>query len=222
MAVIAKIQYATQRMESFVTSTERLVAPIENGRDYLQKHHKDASGGVADMLEQMRSTVAGALSAVRNIAAFADGGAQGDFERRLTAADEAIATAKKRIPLLKGSCTRIGEIADELGRRFVGRAFWAIFGPEADKRARQLSRTMNEIYLHDEAMTRQVSELLDAGREAVKTARAELRKPGGLIHAQAFMSEQAEALAPAVEELRALRDRIGAMVTAFDRPVAPV
>ena len=33
------------------------------------------------------------------------------------------------------------------------------------------------------------------------------------------MSEQGEALLPVVDELRVLRDRIGAMITAFDRPV---
>ena len=195
------------------------MVPIENGRDYLQKHHNDASGGVADMLEQMRTTVAGALSVVRNIAEFADGAAQGDFEQRLDAADHAIDSAAERIPLLKGSCTRIGEIADELGRRFVGRPFWAIFGKSADRRAGELSQTMNEIYRDDAAMTYQVYELLEAGREAVNQARAELRKPGGLAGAQAFMSEQGEALLPVVDELRVLRDRIGAMITAFDRPV---
>ena len=109
------------------------MVPIENGRDYLQKHHNDASGGVADMLEQMRTTVAGAFERGPEHREFADGAAQGDFEQRLDAADHAIDSAAERIPLLKGSCTRIGEIA-EAGPSLRRALFWAIFGKSARQR----------------------------------------------------------------------------------------
>jgi len=223
MAVIEEVTEATRLMEAFVRNTETLLVTIEEGREYLRKHYKRASGDVADMLEQMRSTVAGALSVARIIAEFAPDGSghqasttASDISEQLDDAEATITTAEREIRLLKGSSKRIGDIGDKLGRRFVGRSFWGLFGPRADARVGELSITMNEIYFNDFAMGDQVAKLLAASRKALGAAKAELSGPHGPAGAQAMMSEQAEAIAPIVDQLRGLRDRIGDQVSAFD------
>ena len=70
MTVIAEVREAVGLLARLVEDTRTLLAALEDGRKYLQAKHSDAAGRVADVLEQMRFTVAGTVSVTRVVLDF--------------------------------------------------------------------------------------------------------------------------------------------------------
>jgi poly-gamma-glutamate capsule biosynthesis protein CapA/YwtB (metallophosphatase superfamily) len=232
MPVIAEVREAVGLLAKLVEDTRTLLAALEDGRKYLQAKHPDAAGRVADVLEQMRFTVAGTVSVTRVVLDFdfSLGGSADDkselarFNNHLIAAGKDIATKDADVSRLRGSCERIRALQWELQERAGNRPWWALLGDKAGQQADQLSKTMERLYLNDDAMATQVTKVLEAGDAALQAVREALRgsdvgpRVEHIPVAQQVLREQADEFAPVIKDLKTLRDRFSDEIRALDAP----
>jgi hypothetical protein len=226
--VISEVRDAVKLLSELVDETRTILGALEDGRQYLQQHHENAAGDLADLLEQMRFTVAGAVSATRPVLDFdftvagSDVGLQPTrFNEYLLQVNRKIDSAEDSVHRLRGSCERIGDLQQALRQRAAAKPWWALLGDRAGQQALDLSEKMERLYQADHAMVAQISDVLDAGRGSLKAVRDELGKNGGpsvgnVSAAQAVMREQADAFTPVVNDLRQLRDRFAVQIRALD------
>ncbi len=136
MTVIGEIRDAVGVLANVVDETRTILDALRDGRAYLQRHHPDARGDLVDLLEQMRTTVAGLVSASRVVTDFdfvVDGSARDRapdrFNDHLIAAQQRVAYLESELDRLKASCSRIGILSDVLQQRADNRPcgghFWA-------------------------------------------------------------------------------------------------
>jgi hypothetical protein len=160
MGVIAEVRDAVKLMAELVDQTRTILSALEDGREYLQRYHPTATTQVAELMEQMRVTVAGAISVTRIVADF-DFTVEGTdvdrqparFNDHLIRVDEQIRIKEEgELHLLSGSCTQIRRLRDDFQDRAGKRSWWALFGDRAGQRAAELSRTMGRLYESDEDM----------------------------------------------------------------------
>src|SRR4051794_29621 len=107
MSVDEQVQVAVEALDEFVASTRLVLDELESGRAYLEEHYPEAKAPLRGMLEQMRSTVVGAITVVGIVPdASATDRASAELDRLLRSAEENIDYSQQDISHLHGSCTR--------------------------------------------------------------------------------------------------------------------
>jgi hypothetical protein len=225
--IISEVRDAVELLSDLVDQTRTILEALEDGRAYMQKYYPNATRDLAALLEQMRTTIAGAIDATSPITRF-DFTVEGDnvglqptrFNDYMREVDDRINETDADVHRLHGSCERIRRLSKTLQRRAHNTPWWALLGDRAGQRANELSPRMRQLYGQDLAMVDQLRVVLQADRAALDAVRAELTKDGGasvrnVSAAQAVMRDQQDALKPVVDDLRRC-DRFAGEIAALD------
>jgi hypothetical protein len=65
MAVVGEVREAVKGIAELVDGTRTIVNALKDGNAYLRRNHPDSQGLVAELLEQMRTTVVGLRRVMR-------------------------------------------------------------------------------------------------------------------------------------------------------------
>lgn len=228
MTIVAEVRDAIRTLSELVEQTRTILAAIKDGQAYLRKNHPDAKGRLAELLEQMRITISGLVTATRVLTDFdftVDGTdvdrEPARFNNQLIDARKQIGDLEADISRLKGSCTRIERLTQELDKRADNRPWWALLGDRAGQTAWQLAGILHQLYGTDEEMIRSIERTLRASESALDAVRDALREATGAsisnVRAAAqVLHEQADGFRPIERQLKQLRNDLGDQIAALD------
>jgi hypothetical protein len=228
MSVVEEIRAVVKLVADMVDETRAILEAINDGAAYLRKYHPAAKPDLAELLEQMRVTVAGLISVSRVVTDFdftVDGSAldrePARFnEHRLSAGRQA-AALEENIRLLKGSCTRVHHLTEALNKRAGNRPWWALLGDRGGARAAELAGTMHRLYGVDQDIIRHIERMLRVSETALRDVRKALRRGSGSSVGQVQVAartlhQHAEEFRPLETRLKQLRNELGDLIAAFD------
>ena len=223
MTVIGEVRDAVRAMADLVAQTRVILQAIKDGTAYLQKNFPDAQGDLSELLEEMRTTVVGLISASRVVPDFAftvDGSDLGRqparFNDHLVKSGKTLSRLKEDVSRLKGSCTDMIAIRDRLGDRAGSAAWWTVLGipDKAQATAQKLQVAFGRLYEIDVTMTQQAGVVLNGTEQALERVRAALltgpdtsaMSVDNVQRAAKVLHDQAVVLRPQLRELEELRD----------------
>lgn len=223
MTVIGEVREAVRAIADLVGQTRVILQAIKDGTAYLQKNFPDAQGDLSELLEEMRTTVVGLISASRVVPDFAFTVDGSDLDRQparfndhLVKSGETLSRLRSDVSRLKGSCTDMIEIRDHLGDRAGNAPWWTVLGisDKAQVTAQKLHLAFTKLYEIDYAMTQQAEVVLDGTEEALERVKAALLTGTGtsamsvanVKKAAKVLHDQAVVLRPQLRELEELRD----------------
>ena len=231
MTVIAEVRDAISLIADLVDQTRTILDALTDGRAYLAKNHPDAKGDLSDLLEQMRAPIVGLHSAARIVSDFdftVDGSERdrepARFNEHLIALGERQASLSENISLLKGSCTRVLRLSQDLDARAQDRPWWALLGDRAGQQANELGRTLHRLYGLDSDMADHARAVLHATERSLDEVRAILRagrdsaavSVKNVNAAARVLHDQALGVRPQLSRLENLRDELQRHIAALD------
>jgi hypothetical protein len=224
--VETRVDSAVKSLTKLVSETRIVLEALEEGQAQIEAEYPDARGPLRNLLERMRSTVAGAISVAAIVpdAVAADRSRGNDaegLENRLTWAKQVICYSNEDVSFLHGSCTRIQALHDRLAQVAGNgsRLRWWRIADKDDRRRRQLVALMEGIYENDHDMVARVYDVLTAATsviEAVESTRGPVPEatPERLDRAWRELTRHAESFTPLVTDLEALRQRFDTAIDA--------
>lgn len=225
--IVNEVKETVALIAEIIENTRTILSALEDGQAYLKKNHPDAKNDLADMMKQMKATVAGLISITRVVTYFdftSDGTDMNReparFNEHLLAARNQVADLESDIQSLKGSCSRIQELSLKLEKRAGNRPWWALLGDRAGQRADELSWRLSSLYFNDLDMAQTAKRTLHACEQALDAVRQELRRGGAVStsnvpRAQNLLDEYAAEFRTAETGLRDLRDRLSDQIGAL-------
>jgi hypothetical protein len=223
MTVVREVKDAVQVIADLVGQTRVILQAIKDGTAYLQKNFPDAQGDLSELLEEMRTTVVGLISASRVVPDFAFTVDGSDLDRQparfndhLVKSGKALSRLREDVSRLKGSCTNMIDIRNSLGERADNAPWWTVLGipSKSQGTAQALQGAFSHLYDIDLEMTQQAEVVLNGTERALERVRAELLTGPGtsgmsvanVKDAARVLHDQAAVLRPQLRELEALRD----------------
>ena len=222
--VETRVDSAVKFLTKLVSETQVVLEALEEGQEQIEAEYPEARGPLRNLLERMRSTVAGAIIVAEIVPdAVAADRSQGDdvqgLQNRLTWAKQVIGYSKEDVSNLHGSCTQIQALHHRLAQVAGGGdrlRWWRI---EDDLRRSQLVALMEGIYENDHEMVARVYEVLAASTSVIEAVESTLgpvpeATPERVDRAWRELTRHAASFTPLVTDLEALRRRFDALIDA--------
>lgn len=189
MTIVREIADALQMLGSVVDDTRSVVKAVNDGREYLERHHKGAASDFAELLEQMKITVEGLAAATGVVTGFRFVvGSDHAQERDLARFNEYVVQERKKIVRLQGNirklkadCSRIGELRDALNKRVDESSWssgWGLLGEKRKARREELASTIGVFYADDEVMIDTIQQILRLAQKALSDVNRSLGEAG--------------------------------------------
>ena len=231
MAVVGEVREAVKGIAELVDGTRTIMDALKDGNAYLRRNHPDAQGLLAELLEQMRTTVVGLRQVMRVVTGFdfmmdgteRDRGPRAFNEHIITSGQE-LDDLEEDMSRLKGSCTRVSELAVRLQERAGATPWWALLGDRAGQRAQELSGELHKLYQRDDALLKRADTVVEAMRAGLASVREELQagtvgsamSVQNVERAAVRLHEVAEELRPLEGQLKKLRNEISDQIASLD------
>jgi hypothetical protein len=218
VTAVREVIDGVKALADLIVGTRTMLEALHDGQAYLARNYPDAKSDLAELLKQMRITVAGvnrATSVVTDFWFTIDGstrdGEPARFNESLIRAREQVAKLEADISALKGSCWKVNELSQALDRRANHQPWWAMLGDKAAQRAWELADKLHTLYGADEGIIQRIEQILVAQDRALDAVKRALQAGHGssvenVAKAAAVLDEQANALKPARDQLKQLRD----------------
>lgn len=194
--LVSELADGVRLLAGIVRDTREIVQAVSDGRAFLEAKHPEAREDFAALLGQMRVTVVGLAKVTKLLGAFRFNPAVADsettrFNSYIVERRELVTELRGNISALKGNCTEIRRLRDELDGQAAKRNKWSLFGllgSKAQERSIELSGILSEFYGADERMIAAIEEMLDLANAAVDDVDTALGDPG---YARSFNVERA-------------------------------